>query len=105
KMMPADELVDLMMSKIVPDFPLQAGDEVCLMLNDLGATTMMELLIINRRVWQILRDKQIAVHDTLLGSFVTTQEMAGFSISLLKLDEELKTYYDMPATCLGLVKK
>lgn len=105
KMMSADALVEQMMGKILPDLPFRSGDEVCLLVNDLGSTTMMELFIVNRKIRQILREKNITVHDTLIGSFVTTQEMAGLSISLLKLDEELKTYYDMPTSCPGLVKR
>jgi dihydroxyacetone kinase-like protein len=65
---------------------------------------MMELLIANRRVRQVLKDKGIAVYDTVMGSFCTSQEMAGFSITLLKLDDELKKYYDMPARSFGFTK-
>ena len=104
KLLPADPLVEKMMGKILPDLPFSAGDEVALLVNDLGSTTMMELLIVNRRVRQILRDKGIRVHDTVVGSYCTCQEMAGFSITLLKLDDELKKYYDLPARSLGFVK-
>jgi dihydroxyacetone kinase-like protein len=101
KMMPADAIVDKMMAMILADLPFVSGNEVCLLINDLGATTMMELLIVNRRVRQILREKNIAVHDTVMGAFGTTQEMAGLSITLMRLDDELKRYYDMPAACFG----
>ncbi len=101
KMMPADVLVDRMMDMILTDLPFRSGDEVCLLINDMGATTMMELLIVNRRIRQILRQREIAVHHTLIGAFATTQEMAGFSITLMRLDEELKRYYDVPAASLG----
>ncbi len=104
KLLPADPLVDKMMGKILPDLPFSAGDEVALLVNDLGATTMMELLIVNRRVRQILREKGIRVHDTVVGSYCTCQEMAGFSITLMKLDDELKRYYDLPARSVGFVK-
>jgi len=104
KLLPADSLVDMMLTRILADVPFECGDEVCLLVNDLGATTMMELLIVNRRVGQVLRERGIAVHDTVVGSFCTCQEMAGFSITLLKLDEELKRYYDMPADSLAYKK-
>ncbi len=104
KLLPADPLVEKMMGKILQDLPFAGGDEVALLVNDLGSTTMMELLIVNRRVRQILRDKGIRVHDTVIGSYCTCQEMAGFSITLLKLDDELKKYYDLPARSLGFVK-
>jgi dihydroxyacetone kinase-like protein len=104
KMPPADVLVEKMMDKIIRDLPFQRGDEACLLVNDLGATTMMELLIANRKVRQILKDKGIAVYDTVIGSFCTSQEMAGLSITLMKLDDELKKYYDMPANSFAFVK-
>jgi dihydroxyacetone kinase-like protein len=65
---------------------------------------MMELLIVNRKVNEILGDKRITIYDTLIGSFCTSQEMAGFSITLMKLDDELKKYYDMPASSFALTK-
>ena len=104
-MLPADLLVEKMMVRILADLPFESGDEVCLLINDLGATTMMELLIVNRRVRQILRDRDIEVYDTIIGSFCTSQEMAGFSISLMKLDDELRLYYDMPASSFGYSKR
>jgi len=104
KLLPADALVDQMMERILADLPFRAGDEVALLVNDLGATTMMELLIVNRRVHQILREQNIRIYDTVVGSYCTCQEMAGFSITLMKLDEEIKRYYDMPARSFGYTK-
>jgi phosphoenolpyruvate---glycerone phosphotransferase subunit DhaK len=104
KMLPADRLVDRMLGKLLPDLPFSRDDEVCLLVNDLGSTTMMELWIANRRVHQVLKEKGIRVHDTVIGSFCTCQEMAGFSISLMKLDVELKRYYDAPASSLAYGK-
>ncbi len=104
KLPPADELVDNMMGRILPDLPFKTGSEVCLLINDLGATTWMELLVVNRRVHQILKANSIKVYDTIIGSFCTSQEMAGLSISMMKLDEELKSYYDLPAQSLGFSK-
>jgi len=104
KMLPADALVEKMMGQILSDLPFQRGDEVCLLINDLGATTMMELLIVNRQVRRILRENGIAVYDTLLGRYCSSQEMAGFSITLMKLDDELKRYYAMPASSFGFTK-
>jgi dihydroxyacetone kinase-like protein len=100
----ADPLVERMMAQILSDLPFVAGDQVCLLINNLGATTMMELLIVSRRTHQILVESDIRVHDTVVGSFCTSQEMAGFSISLLKLDEELKLYYNMPAKSFAFTK-
>jgi dihydroxyacetone kinase-like protein len=105
EMLPADTLVEKMMDEILPDLPFERGNEVCLLINDLGATTMMELLIVNRKVREILNQAGIQVHDTVIGDYCTSQEMAGFSISLIRLDEELKKYYDMPATSFAYVKR
>jgi dihydroxyacetone kinase-like protein len=104
KLPPADELVENMMGRILPDLPFRSGDEVSLLINDLGATTWMELLIVARKITQILVDGGIGIHDTLIGSFCTSQEMAGFSVSLMRLDEELKEYYDLPARSMGFSK-
>lgn len=104
KMLPANKLVDDMMGRILTDLPFKSGDEVCLLINNLGATTMMELLIVNSRIHEILKDAAITIHDSALGSFCTSQEMAGFSISLTRLDDELKKYCDMPADSFGYKK-
>ena len=104
KLLRADALVDMMLDRILSDLPFQQGDKACLLMNNLGATTMMELLIANRRVRQILTDRDISVYDTIVGSFCTSQEMAGFSITLMKLDDELKRYYDLPASSFAFSK-
>ncbi len=101
KLSPADHIVDQMMAPILQDLPYRSGDEVALLINNLGATTMFELLIVNRRVRQILAREGVKVHRTFIGSYLTSQEMAGFSISLMKLDDELKHYLDMPSASFG----
>jgi dihydroxyacetone kinase-like protein len=104
KMMPADQLVDVMMRQLVDDFPLKRNDRVALLVNDLGATTMMELLIVNRRIRQILEPLGIVVHDTRIGPYMTTQEMAGFSITLMRLDRDLTHYFDRHASNESFLK-
>jgi dihydroxyacetone kinase-like protein len=101
KMKPADAVADEIMAKILSDLPFKRGDEVALMINNFGATTMMEMLIVNRRVRQILEREGITVHRTDIGTWLTVQEMAGFSVTLMRLDDELKHYLDMPAESLG----
>ena len=101
KLLPADAVADQLMDKILNDLPFQSGDEVALLINNLGATTMMEMLIVNRRIRQILDERGIKVHRTDVGTWLTVQEMAGFSVTLMKLDDELKRYLDMPAESLG----
>ena len=104
KMIPADPLVDMMMAQLVEDFPLARGDRVALLVDDVGATTMMELLIVNRRVRQILEERRITVLDTWIGPYMTTQEMAGFSITLFRLDDELAGYLTQPASNKSFLK-
>ncbi len=101
KLSTADDIVDQMLMPVLRDLPYQRGDEVALLINNLGATTMLELLIANRRVRQILAREGITVHRSLIGSWLTSQEMAGFSISLMKLDDELKHYLDLPSSSFG----
>lgn len=95
----ADVLVEKMYGQIMEDADLQAKDEVCVLVNGLGSTTITELAIAFRKVKQLLTKDGIRVHDTDLNSYCTSQEMGGFSITLFKLDEELKRFYDMPCYC------
>lgn len=101
KMTNADDIVDQMMAPILRDLPYRPGDEVALLINNLGATTQFELLIANRRVRQILAREGVKVHRSFIGSWLTSQEMAGFSITLMKLDAELKRYLDLPSASPG----
>jgi len=97
KLQPADEIVDEMLEKIVADIPYVAGDEVAVLVNGLGATPLDEQYIVTRRINRFLEEKSIKVYRYYVGEFATSLEMAGFSISLLKLDDELKKYLDAPA--------
>ncbi|WP_097015528.1 dihydroxyacetone kinase subunit DhaK [Anaerocolumna aminovalerica] len=97
KIEPADQIVDEMLEKIINDIPYVSGDEVAVLVNGLGATPLDEQYIVTRRINQYLKDKEIKVYRYYVGEYATSLEMAGFSISLLKLDEELKGYLDAPA--------
>ena len=93
----ADEIVTHLMDKILADMNLAKGDEVAVLVNGLGGTPLMEQFIINRKVNKILEEKNINIYKTILGEYMTSIEMAGFSISLLKLDDELKVLLDAKA--------
>ena len=93
----ADDIVQQMTEQILPDLPYQKGDEVSVLLNGLGATPREELYIMTRKLHELLKDKKIKVFNTYVGEFATSMEMAGASISLLKLDEELKRLISKPA--------
>lgn len=92
----ADEIVDMLLDKILADIDY-AGREVAVMINGAGATPLMELFIINNRVADVLESKGVKVYKTFVGNYMTSIEMAGFSISLLRLDGELKELLDAEA--------
>ena len=86
---------------ILRDNPINPGEEVAVLINGLGATPLMEQFIVSRQVHEILAGKGIRIYSTTVGNFMTAIEMAGFSISVLKLDEELKRYYDARANTVA----
>lgn len=92
----ADEIVDLLLEKILADLDY-SGKEVAVMINGSGATPLMELFIVNNRVSDVLAEKGVKVYKTLVGEYMTSIEMEGFSISLLRLDDELKELLDAKA--------
>ncbi|WP_313578185.1 dihydroxyacetone kinase subunit DhaK [Lacrimispora sp.] len=92
----ADEIVDMLLSQILEDIDY-AGSEVAVMINGAGGTPLMELYIINNRVSDVLAEKGIRIHKTFVGEYMTSIEMQGFSISLLRLDDEMKQLLDAAA--------
>lgn len=97
KMRSADEITEMMVKEVLEDLPFRSGDEVAVLINGLGATPQLELFICYRKVKQILEQKKIKVYKPFVGQFFTALEMAGFSVTLMKLDEELKTLLSAPA--------
>lgn len=100
----AHEIVLEMMDRIVSDMPYQAGDEVAVMVNGMGATPLMELYVIYNDVESYLKDRQIKPVRAYVGEYMTSLEMGGFSISLLKVDEELRRLLDYPCETPALVQ-
>ena len=96
KLLPADEIADMLVQFILEDSGIRAGDRVCTLVNGLGSTSLAELYILNRKLTKLLQDRGIVIHDEQVGSYITCQEMAGASVTLLQLDDELQMYYDMP---------
>ncbi len=94
----ADQIVDEMLPVILNDLPYESGDEVSVLINGLGATPKEELYVLNRRVSQILGERGITVFNTYVGEYATSMEMAGASVSLLRLDDELKRLLAKPAS-------
>lgn len=97
KMMTADETAEVLVGRILEDMPLEPGDEVSVMVNGLGATPMEEQLIVYRRVHQMLTEKGVKIVMPHVGEYATSMEMAGLSVTLFKLDEQLKELLFAPA--------
>ncbi|MBC3798269.1 dihydroxyacetone kinase subunit DhaK [Acetobacterium tundrae] len=96
KIEPADRVVDQIMEPILADLPFAKGDEVYVLVNSLGATPILDLHICFRRVAQILKEKGITIYKSLVGSFASSMDMAGMSVTLVRLDDELKELLDYP---------
>ena len=103
KIASADEIAKALLDKILADIDFK-GSEVVVMVNGMGATPLMELYIINNFVQDYLAAAGVKVYDTMVGNYMTSIEMAGFSLTLLKLDDELKKLYDAPADTPALKK-
>lgn len=100
----ADETAAYMLDKILEDIFVDEGDEVAIMINGLGGTPLMELYIVNKRVNEILKAHNIRIVKTYVGNYMTSLDMAGFSISLLKLDSQLKELLLDPADTPAFVQ-
>lgn len=97
KIQSADETVSHMLGKILDEGIYQSGDEVAVLVNGLGSTPLMELYVANNKVQAILEEKGIRTYKTIVGNYMTSLEMGGFSITLLKLDAQLKELLDAKA--------
>ena len=104
KTLPADEIVELLMAPILSDLPFQSGDDVLLFVNGLGGTPLIELYIVYRKAAAIAKMAGLNVTRNLVGSYITSLEMAGTSITLLKLDDSLTKLWDAPVHTPALRK-
>lgn len=84
------EIATGMLEELTSDIVLQSGDEVSIIVNNMGSTTMMELMIFFGTIEKILTSKGIKIYKPLIGTFITTQEMAGIGLSICKMDDEMK---------------
>lgn len=96
KMESADVMTEKLYATLMKDARLCKGDVVCVVINGLGATTNLELAIVYRKVKQLFDRDGIQVYDSDMNHFCTSQGMGGFSITCMKLDDELKKDYDLP---------
>lgn len=97
KLKKADEIADIMAEKVINDLPFKSGDEVSVLINGLGATPPEELFILYNRIHDVLGNHGISVYKTFIGEYATSMEMAGASLTMLRLNKEFKTLLDAPA--------
>ena len=96
KMMPCSDMVDRMYRELKQEMQLKAGDEVAVLVNGLGSTPLLELNLVYYELYKRMHKEGLKVYDAEIKTYCTCMEMGGFSITFLKMDEELKPYYDAP---------
>lgn len=101
---PAKEVAKIMVDTIVPDIPFVSSDDVVVLLSGLGATPVMELYILYDEVENLLKAKGIKVHRAYVGNYFTSLDMQGATLTLMKVDEELKELVDVDAISIGLTQ-
>ena len=91
-----------MVDVVLPDLPFEKGDDVVLLISGLGSTPVMELYILYRDVIGLLEESGLNVYLSYVGNYFTSLEMSGASLTLMKLDDELKECMDLEADSVGL---
>ncbi len=97
----AGQIARRMCDVILPDLPFKSGDEVVVLVSGLGSTPLMEQYILYGEVEKILESKGIKVHKSLVGNYFTSLEMAGATLSVMRLDDELKECFDYEADAVS----
>lgn len=105
KLAGADETAKIMLDKLLDSLPLRAGDKLLVVVNGSGATTLMEQYLILRAVNKLLGARGLIMARSMVGEFLTVQEMGGFQLCIAKLDEELIELYDAPCDTPSLTVK
>lgn len=101
---PADRIAEMMVDVVLPDLPFSKGDEVVALVSGLGATPLMEQYILYNRVEELLGEHGIGVYRPYVGNFFTSLDMMGVTLTVMKLDDELKTLIDYEADSMGLTQ-
>ena len=102
KIAPAAQVAEMLLEPIISDLPFKRGDNVLAFVNGMGGTPQIELYLMYNEVASILGKQGITISRNLIGSYITSLEMAGCSITLLKLDDELTKLWDAPVKTPGL---
>lgn len=102
KLEPADRLVDRLIEPVLEDLPYSSGDRVLLFVNGMGGTPLIELYLAYRHAAEVLAERDITIARSLVGNYITSLEMQGMSITLLKLDDEMIELWDAPVQTAAL---
>lgn len=98
----AAQMAQRMVDIVIPDYPFSEGDEVVVLVSGLGATPVMELYVLYDEIDKILTAKGIRVYKSYVGNYFTSLEMMGATLTMMKLDDELKELIDMPVNTMGM---
>lgn len=104
KLVTANEIAEEILEKIIQDLPFNSGDEVAVLLSGLGATPLMEQYILFGEVYEKLKKQGLSIYKSYIGDFFTSLDMKGITLTLLKLDDELKECIDLPVNTVGLTQ-
>jgi dihydroxyacetone kinase-like protein len=102
KLATADEITEMLMTPILDDMPFKSGDKVLAFVNGMGGTPLIELYVVYNKVAAMCRDRGVSIERNLVGNYITSLEMAGCSITLLKLDDEMTRLWDAPVNTPAL---
>jgi dihydroxyacetone kinase-like protein len=102
KLEPVHEIVEMMATAVTEDLPFKSGDRALAFVNGMGGTPLIELYIVYNELNNFLKARGIQISRNLIGSYITSLEMAGMSITLLKMDEQLEALWDAPVKTAGL---
>ena len=101
----AKEMARIMTEIVLPDFPLESGDETAVLISGMGATPVMELYVLYREVKAVLKERDIQIYRSYVGNYFTSLDMMGATLTVMKLDKELKELLDAPAYTVGLKQR
>ncbi|SEJ48081.1 dihydroxyacetone kinase DhaK subunit [Propionispira arboris] len=101
----AKEIAEKMINIVIPDYPFKEQDEVVVLVSGLGATPVMELYVLYNEIEKLIKTKNIIIYKAYVGNYFTSLEMKGATLTIMKLDQELKKLIDMPAYTMGLKQK
>ena len=102
KIKTADEITEMLMKPVVEDIPFKSGDKVLLFVNSMGGTPLIELYVVYRKAVEIAKKAGLKVVRNLIGPYITSLEMAGASITMLKMDDDLLKLWDAPVKTAGM---